>query len=72
MKTDQNTSLYTRVSQNNLQNANFSYSEKRDSGKITGLINRITNFGSDDMIERGKGSSEGATSPKILLRFLRN
>ena len=24
------------------------------------------------MIERGKGSSEGATSPKILLRFLRN
>ena len=71
MKTDQNT-LYTRVSQNSLQIANCSSSEKRDSGKITGLMNRITNFGSDDMIERGKGSSEGATSPKILLRFLRN
>ena len=68
MKADQNTSLYTRVS----QNANFSLSEKRDSGKITGLMNRITNFENDDMIKRGKGSSEGATSPKILLKFLGN
>ena len=35
-------------------------------------MNRITNFGSDDMIERGKGSNEDATSPKILSRFLGN